>query len=94
MTPEEEQDMHELELRQALLEREVSSISSQLASRERALEVVLNLAPQMTCAKEANRKYIIAPSELEGKNQLDMAQSGAGAKAMRGGISERIEHEK
>jgi hypothetical protein len=94
MTPEEEQDMHELELRQALLEREVSSISSQLASRERALEVVLNLAPQMTCAKEASRKYIIAPSELEGKNQLDMAQSGAGAKAMRGGISERIEHEK
>jgi len=74
------------------LEVEVSSIGKKLESREVALQVVLNLVPQMICVKDADGKYIIAnkqmaaqygmsPSELEGKNQLDVAQSAAEAKA-------------
>jgi PAS domain S-box-containing protein len=93
MTPDEAGYLHDLEQRHALLAGEVSSIGKKLESRERALEVVLNLVPQMICAKDADGKYIIAnkkmaalyglsPSELEGKNQLDVAQSAAEAKAM------------
>jgi PAS domain S-box-containing protein len=93
MTQEEAKHVHQLETRQALLEGKVSSIGKQLESRERAMEVVMNLVPQMICSKDAEGKYIIAnkkmaalygmsPSELEGKNQLDVAKSAAEARAM------------
>jgi PAS domain S-box-containing protein len=82
-----------LELREHMLADDLESVQQRLESRERAMEVVLNLVPQALCAKDSAGKYLLAnkkmaalygmaPAELEGKNQLEVAKSAAEAREM------------